>query len=293
MPPIALPPFEYHRVRRAEGSLSVRDFPGRGPAFVLLHGFPDNSRIYDPVIPHLVAGGRRVVTLDFLGFGASDKPEGTLYSFAQQLADVAAVADALKLETLVAVGHDAGGPAAVNFALNQPERTAAVVLMNAFYGEAPGLRVPELIEIFSTPTLADLQRHFLRSPAEFGWLVDFQRVQMQRNLSAEQKARYESFLGPLVNDNFTQHPSAAPAFAAMTSQFQGEIAANTARLVAFRRTAVPLLLIWGGLDPYLHVSVAEALRSEARTAALHVLQAGHWPQIDEAAEVARIMLEHH
>ena len=146
-----LPPYQEHRIPRGDGAVYARDFPGNGPAFLLLHGFPDNGRIYDPVIPHFVAAGRRVVTLDFLGFGASDKPAGALYSFAQQLADVEAVVAGLKLERVVIVGHDAGGPAAVNFALNNPERTAAVVLLNAFYGQAPGLLVPELIEVFSHP----------------------------------------------------------------------------------------------------------------------------------------------
>jgi pimeloyl-ACP methyl ester carboxylesterase len=50
------------------------------------------------------------------------------------------------------------------------------------------------------------------------------------------------------------------------------------------------LLIWGKADPYLHVSVAEYIRSQAKNAALHALEAGHWPQIDEAADTARIML---
>jgi len=33
------PAFTEHRVQRDRGSLYVRDFPGSGPAFVLLHGF--------------------------------------------------------------------------------------------------------------------------------------------------------------------------------------------------------------------------------------------------------------
>ena len=49
------PAFTEHRVQRDRGSLYVRDFPGSGPAFVLLHGFPDNSHIYDDLIPHLAA----------------------------------------------------------------------------------------------------------------------------------------------------------------------------------------------------------------------------------------------
>ena len=74
----ALPAFTEHRVQHDRGSLYVRDFPGNGPAFVLLHGFPDNSHIYDDLILHLVAAGRRTIAFDFLGFGGSDKPEGAV-----------------------------------------------------------------------------------------------------------------------------------------------------------------------------------------------------------------------
>jgi haloalkane dehalogenase len=63
------------------------------------------------------------------------------------------------------------------------------------------------------------------------------------------------------------------------------------RLVELRRSSVPFRLIWGRNDPYLHVSTAEALRSQMRNGTLHALEAGHWPQIDAAAETARIMLK--
>ena len=284
------PAFTEHRVPHAGGSLYVRDFSGSCPAFVLLHGFPDNLHIYDDLIPHLAAAGRRTVAFDFLGFGASDKPEGAAYSFEQQLGDLRAVADALGLEKIIPVGHDAGGPAAVNFALRYPTRAAGICLMNAFYGEAPGLRVPEFIELFSNKNLKALTRHILASPQQFAWLLNFQRSQMQVGLTETQLARYNEFLGPIVDKNFTQRPSAGPAFAQMTYQLSDEVAANTARLLDFRRSDLPLLLIWGKADPYLHVSVAEYIRSQAKNAVLHVLEAGHWPQIDEAADTARIML---
>jgi pimeloyl-ACP methyl ester carboxylesterase len=283
--------FTEHRVPRGRGNVYVRDFAGSGPAFVLLHGFPDNSHIYDDLIPHLVSAERRTVTVDFLGFGSSDKPEGAEYSFAQQLGDVEAVVDALKLERVVLVGHDAGGPAAVNFALKHPECAAAVVLMNIFYGEAPGLLVPELIELFSHKRLKALARHFLTSPQQFAWLVEFQRELMLGDAAPAKKARYRDLLGPLIDNNFRQQPSAAPAFAQMTQQLQDEIAANTARLVELRRSTVPFVLIWGRNDPYLHLSAAAFLQSQLRNGVLHALQAGHWPQIDAAEETARIMLE--
>ena len=53
----ALPAFAEHGVPRDGGSLYVRDFPGNGPTFVLLHGFPDNSLVYNDLIAHLVSAG--------------------------------------------------------------------------------------------------------------------------------------------------------------------------------------------------------------------------------------------
>src|SRR5262249_61630438 len=53
------------------GRLHVTDQPGEGPPLVLLHGFPDDSRIYDQLVPQLTP--RRVVALDWLGYGRSER----------------------------------------------------------------------------------------------------------------------------------------------------------------------------------------------------------------------------
>jgi haloalkane dehalogenase len=113
---------------------------------------------------------------------------------------------------------------------------------------------------------------------------------MQTGLTEAQKTRYMKILGPIIDNNFRQQPSAGPAFAQMTYQLTDEVASNTARIIDFRRSDVPLSLIWGKYDPYLHVTAAEYMRSQARNATLHVLEAGHWPQIDEPAEVARLLI---
>jgi pimeloyl-ACP methyl ester carboxylesterase len=109
--------FSERRIPRREGSLYARDYAGSGPAFVLMHGFPDNLHIWDDLIPYLVASGRRVVTFDFLGFGASDKPAGAAYSFKQQRGDLEAVVEGLVLGKIVPVAHDSSGMAALNYAL--------------------------------------------------------------------------------------------------------------------------------------------------------------------------------
>src|SRR2546422_2977755 len=59
------------RIGTGDGHLHVSDYPGAGPAVVMAHGFPDDSRIYNRVAPLLAP--RRVVTFDWLGYGRSDR----------------------------------------------------------------------------------------------------------------------------------------------------------------------------------------------------------------------------
>jgi hypothetical protein len=51
------PSFVEHHVPRGDGRVYARDYKGAGPAFVLMHGFPDNLHIWDDLVPHLTASG--------------------------------------------------------------------------------------------------------------------------------------------------------------------------------------------------------------------------------------------
>ena len=42
-----------HRILRGASAIYARHYAGTGPAFVLMHGFPDNLHIYDRLIPYL------------------------------------------------------------------------------------------------------------------------------------------------------------------------------------------------------------------------------------------------
>jgi haloalkane dehalogenase len=88
-------PATTHRVRAAGGSLHVTDQPGAEPAVVLLHGFPDDSRIYDRLIPHLAP--HRAVAFGLLGYGHSDRADGRPDP-RQHEAELAAVLDSLGID---------------------------------------------------------------------------------------------------------------------------------------------------------------------------------------------------
>jgi pimeloyl-ACP methyl ester carboxylesterase len=74
---------------------------------LLLHGFPTSSFDWRHVVEPL-AGDRRVVMLDWLGFGLSDKPSDIRYSLFDQASIAEEVAAQLGIERAAVVSHDMG-----------------------------------------------------------------------------------------------------------------------------------------------------------------------------------------
>ena len=282
--------FIEHRVPRPEGSLYARDYAGAGAAFVLMHGFPDNLRIWDDLIPYLTASGRRVVTFDFLGFGASDKPAGMAYSFKQQLGDLEAVVEGLGLGKIVPVAHDSSGMAALNYALTHPDRVDSVIMLNSAYSEDATVLWPEMITLFATRSMQPLAIAIAQSPEQFGWVLKWQQKKFSDPLPEAQKPHFGAFIGPLISDNFIAQPGAGPAFVQLAAEFFEEHARNAEHLTALKTLDIPIKLIWGEYDPYITVAVAERRRSQLKNASLTVIPAGHWLQADEPAQVAKAML---
>jgi haloalkane dehalogenase len=284
------PYFTEHYVPRDHGRVYARDYSGLGPAFVLMHGFPDNLRIWDDLIPYLVASGRRVVTFDFLGFGASDKPVGASYSFRQQLGDLEAVVEGLGLGKIVPVAHDSSGMATLNYALTHPDGVDSAIMLNSAYCEDSTVLWPEMITLFATPSMQDLAIAIAQSPEQFGWLLQWQQKKFLDPLPEAQKPHFSTFIGPLISDNFIIQPSAGPAFVQLAAEFFDEHARNAKHLTALKTLDIPVKLIWGQYDPYITVAVAKRRQSQLKNACLTLIPAGHWLQADEPAQVAKAML---
>lgn len=282
--------FQEHYVARGAHRLYVRDYPGAGPAFVMLHGFPDNCRIYEELAPLLSNAGRRVVTFDFLGFGASDKPQGYPYSFTQQLEDVAVVIDALRLEEVVPVGHDAGGPAAINFAVRNRKRVAGLVLLNCYYADSDVRSFPDFIELCSNPKTRLLALAMMADAKQAEYLFGFQQGLLRENMTPSIRDKFDKKLQPIIASNFTQTPSAMPAFLVMTGDAYANLAENTRQLKELGGFDKPVKLVWGKWDKYLNIPVAKDIAAHFPNAVLTELEAEHWPQYDLPVDVAQAML---
>jgi pimeloyl-ACP methyl ester carboxylesterase len=99
---------------------------GDGPLLLLLHGFPDTARAWDPVMAPLAAAGYTVVAPYLRGYAPSEIPpaDTTVEDLGH---DVIALIDAFDAKTAVVVGHDWGGAAAYAAAALAPERIGRLV----------------------------------------------------------------------------------------------------------------------------------------------------------------------
>ncbi len=103
--------------------------PQHGPAFVMLHGFPDSGFSFSGVLP-LLPPDLRIVVPDLRGFGESDKP-ATGYSMTDLAMDVVTLMDDLHLPSATIVGHSMGSFVARRTAELGRDRVDTLVLIGS------------------------------------------------------------------------------------------------------------------------------------------------------------------
>jgi pimeloyl-ACP methyl ester carboxylesterase len=275
-------------VQAPGGRLHVTDHPGQEPALVLLHGFPDDSRAYDRLAPLLAP--YRAVAVDWLGYGRSDRAAPARLDGAHHPQQLRAVLDALGLGRVVLVGHDAGGPDAIEFALDQPGRVQRLVLLNTYYGHAPPLRLPELIRLLADPQLTALADAMLDDPNLRAWLL----AHTARRFGLD-PANPGGVAVASVQPQFFgggDQPDALPAIRAWTAGLFASLDGQDARVAAGQLAALelPVTLVFGAADSYLTPELARHLAGLFRHADLRPVQdASHWPQWDQPEQVARLV----
>src|SRR5215208_361004 len=120
----AMPTFEH-----AGYELAYTEY-GSGPRVtVLLHGLLLNQRMHAALAEALAERGNRVVTLDLLGHGNSDRPaEMVRYSMPEFGRETIALLDHLWLEEAVVMGTSLGAHATLEAAAYPPDRLRGMVV---------------------------------------------------------------------------------------------------------------------------------------------------------------------
>jgi len=246
-----------------------------GDPVLVLHGFPSSSFDWRHVVGPWRAAGRRVVLLDFLGFGLSDKPD-IRYGIAHHADCVEAVARAAGLDRVVLVTHDMGDSVGGEVLARDLDGTLGFdvsrrVLSNGsiYLGMAQLTAGQQALmgaadERFDLASIGvDPQTGFLRGLAEtFAVAPDQDELDAQWELMARDRGH---------------------TLLTRTIRYQEDRMASEARFTgAIETHPSPLTVVWGELDPIAVLPMTAKLLEARPDAHLTVLDGvGHYPMIED------------
>lgn len=265
------------KVTTAGVSLHVQD-EGRGPAVLLLHGFPDSGALWRHQVPELVAAGYRVIAPDLRGFGASDRPaDPAAYALPIIVGDVLGVLDACGVDRATVVGHDWGAAIAWALAAGVPERVDRLVALSVGHPAA-----------FFTAPVEQRRRSW--------YMLFFQFVGMaEEALRAEDWRLYRTLFPSPYVDRQIADLDRPGALTAALNWYRANVPAavfGSARRAPLPPVTVPALGIWSDGDDYLTeqqmTASADHVLAEWRYERIH--GAGHWIPLDAPDAVTRLLV---
>ncbi|GAC1440219.1 MAG: alpha/beta fold hydrolase [Solirubrobacteraceae bacterium] len=237
------------------GTVEVtEDGPVDGHAVVLFHGFMVDERLWEPIVPALVAAGFRVVrpTLPIgshrIPLGMAPTPRGVAHL-------VADLIEQLDLRNVTLVGNNSGGAMSQMLLAGRAERIGRVVLTNCdtadnfppFPFDLLFLRlskVPRVLHLVMRLSNATGVTRML-----FGWLTS----------RGFDRALVDSWARPYLAD---------PAIQAETDQFLQAVNPQELRdaETRIRELDLPVLLLWGTGDRFFTLRHARRLANLLRRA---------------------------
>jgi pimeloyl-ACP methyl ester carboxylesterase len=147
-------PFESHYLSVGRHRYHYVD-EGSGPVLLMVHGNPTWSFYWRDLI-RAWRDKYRVVAVDHIGCGLSDKPHERSYSYTlqQRIDDLGVLIEKLDLQDITLLAHDWGGAIGMGAAVDAPQRFGRFVLFNT--GAFTGERCPWRIRICRIPWLGRL-----------------------------------------------------------------------------------------------------------------------------------------
>ena len=232
-----------------------------GVPVLLLHGYTDSWRSFEPVLPHL-PDSIHAFALTQRGHGGADQP-ATGYRTRDFAGDVLAFMDALRLGPAVVVGHSMGSTNAQRFAIDHPERVLGLVLAGSF------------ATFRGNPTIVDFWQSAvsqLTDPIDPGFVREFQESTLAQPVS-------KAFLDTVVQESLKVPArvwrAACEGF--LEDDFAGE----------FAKIKAPTLIVWGARDTFCPRHDQDALLAAIPDARLVVYEkaghAFHWEEPERFA----------
>jgi pimeloyl-ACP methyl ester carboxylesterase len=241
---------------------------GTGPVVVLIHGLGDQAAVWKNSIEPL-AKDHRVIALDLIGFGRSDKP--TFEYRPQTLEDfLDAFLRALRVDQPSLVGNSLGGHVAALYAIEHPGAVERLVLV-----DAGGYRVnPNQI----SPRMKQALRLSTRDDYRYFSTFTF--------YDQKKYAPTEAFLDYAMSERVRRGDGYTIGKLADALLRNDDVLDNRLETIA-----VPTLLVWGRYDKLVPLGVAHRFQRDIKGARLVVLdRCGHVPQVECPADLNAALL---
>ena len=274
----------YHRTQVDGVGIFYREAgPRDAPTIVLLHGFPSSSQGYSMLMP-LLATRYHVVAPDFPGFGQSDAPSTTVYSytFDHLAGTIDALLEQLKVASYSLYLFDYGAPIGYRMILAHPERLHALIVQNGnAYQAGLGPKWAEIAEFWADP-----EAH----PEVVDAFLSYEATKQRHLAGTSHPEAYDpdSWSGEFAH---LSQPGQRKIQAALLYDYRTNVASYPAWQAWLREHKPPTLVAWGANDPSFIAAGATALHADLPDAEIHLLDAGHFALEEKNDEVARLILD--
>ncbi|HEY4110820.1 alpha/beta hydrolase [Puia sp.] len=277
----------YHTVEVDDRRVFYRESgPQDAPTILLLHGFPTSSHMYRNLIP-LLNKEYRVIAPDLIGFGFSDAPDRSrfTYSFDNLTKYVQGLIDLLGLKRFAIQVFDYGAPVGYRLAVANPEKITAIISQNGnAYEEGLSEGWNPLRKYWQEPT--DENRNNLKAmaSAEMTQWQYFTGVR-DRSLVAPESYLLDQFL--------LDRPGNIDLQLDLFKDYASNVALYPRFHQYFRDYQPPFLAVWGDKDPFFLPAGAEAFKKDLSKAIVKFYDTGHFAletHVQEIGEGIRIFL---
>ncbi len=248
------------------------------PTMILIHGYTASTYVWKTVAPKFAREGFRVIALDLIGYGYSEKPAWFDYSIASQARMVLRFMNRLGIGKATIVGSSYGGAVSSWLTLDNPERVEKLVLAGCVINNRP-MSHP-LMRMVNVPAVGEAMTPFLIDSR------NFLKFRMQGTLHPANhhlitKERIDAVMRPL---------NAADAHNSLLMTIKNWDAnriEEDAHLID-----QPTLLVWGDSDKVIPKGNGEKLYDRMLNSRFVVLkECGHVPMEEKPELFAELVIE--